>query len=159
MKDKSTLFYISLFIMTYVSIVVAVTGHTFGAFFFLVFTFGIIFPIYIIVSIRDSRNSNNPQPSTPERTVTIIETPEVQLNNQNYFEISEIEGWCIVCKLPIYLHEDVIECPACYSVAHRSHLLEWVKIKGYCPNCGYSLKIVDFPCFSENSYTQYVLEP
>ena len=56
----------------------------------------------------------------------------------------EIVGICIVCQLPIYLSEEQEKCPWCYFSAHRTHLLESIKIKGQCPNCNSSLKDIDF---------------
>ncbi len=40
---------------------------------------------------------------------------------------------CGVCKLSIL--DDLVKTPCCESYAHRSHLKEWLKIKGKCPNC------------------------
>jgi len=42
---------------------------------------------------------------------------------------------CMVCGLEIRSGEDVVFCPHCKSPAHREHLLEWLHIKGICPNC------------------------
>jgi len=42
---------------------------------------------------------------------------------------------CITCLLPIIQGDDFVKCPYCGSFAHRSHLVEWVKIKGSCPYC------------------------
>lgn len=56
----------------------------------------------------------------------------------------EIVGKCIVCKLSIYASEQITKCPICNFVAHRTHLLEWIKIKGKCPNCKANLKYTDF---------------
>lgn len=46
---------------------------------------------------------------------------------------------CIVCQLPINENQLVLECPVCNLKAHRDHLLEWIKIKGFCPRCGHKL--------------------
>ncbi|MBK5113389.1 MAG: hypothetical protein KGD59_11905 [Candidatus Heimdallarchaeota archaeon] len=42
---------------------------------------------------------------------------------------------CSVCKLPISFGSEHLECYHCQNVAHREHLLEWVKVKGTCPVC------------------------
>ncbi len=52
-----------------------------------------------------------------------------------YYSNTEIIGMCSVCKLAIYSSESVIECPTCHHKAHQLHLLEWIKIRGFCPNC------------------------
>ncbi|NVM52286.1 MAG: hypothetical protein HWN66_01195 [Candidatus Helarchaeota archaeon] len=57
-----------------------------------------------------------------------------------HLENSEVVDVCMVCNLPIYQDEPVLECPTCQSRAHRDHLLEWFKIKGFCPNCGNKLQ-------------------
>jgi len=42
---------------------------------------------------------------------------------------------CSVCKLPISFGSEPLECYHCQHVAHKEHLLEWVKVKGTCPVC------------------------
>ncbi|MCK5158409.1 MAG: hypothetical protein KAR08_04590, partial [Candidatus Heimdallarchaeota archaeon] len=42
---------------------------------------------------------------------------------------------CSVCKLPISFGSEPLECYHCQNVAHKEHLLEWVKVKGTCPVC------------------------
>ena len=42
---------------------------------------------------------------------------------------------CSVCQLNIVFGHDVVRCPFCCVLSHRYHLLEWIKIRGFCPNC------------------------
>lgn len=42
---------------------------------------------------------------------------------------------CMVCHLPIEFADTVLVCPYCQGQAHRIHILEYVKVKGSCPNC------------------------
>ena len=42
---------------------------------------------------------------------------------------------CTVCNLDIVSGEQFIKCPHCSTLSHRDHLLEWIKVKGFCPNC------------------------
>ncbi|OLS27341.1 MAG: hypothetical protein HeimC2_11780 [Candidatus Heimdallarchaeota archaeon LC_2] len=42
---------------------------------------------------------------------------------------------CTTCKLNIGQGEDSLHCPYCKQPSHSKHLLEWLKIKGECPNC------------------------
>lgn len=42
---------------------------------------------------------------------------------------------CTTCKLNIGQGEDSLHCPYCKRPSHSKHLLEWLKIKGECPNC------------------------
>lgn len=63
---------------------------------------------------------------------------------QVFYENEEIISECIICKSSIYSSDDILECPACEGKAHKSELLEWIKIKGYCPKCGLLLKQNNF---------------
>ncbi len=47
---------------------------------------------------------------------------------------------CSVCLSKIESSEDILKCPYCEAIAHKSHLLEWLKLKGVCPVCKYPLK-------------------
>ena len=58
---------------------------------------------------------------------------------QILIEKNKIIGLCMVCQLPIHITEEILKCPRCITLAHTSHLLEWIKVKGSCPNCGASL--------------------
>lgn len=42
---------------------------------------------------------------------------------------------CMVCLLPIEFADAVLVCPHCEGQAHRVHILEYLKVKGSCPNC------------------------
>ncbi len=50
---------------------------------------------------------------------------------------------CGVCLLPIVYGEDFVKCPHCKTFSHRDHLLEWLKVKGNCPNCKEPLSEID----------------
>ncbi|MBD3227868.1 MAG: hypothetical protein GF329_06740 [Candidatus Lokiarchaeota archaeon] len=43
---------------------------------------------------------------------------------------------CGICKKPIDASSQSLECPYCINKFHRDHLLEWIKTRGKCPNCG-----------------------
>jgi HEAT repeat protein len=43
---------------------------------------------------------------------------------------------CVVCNLPIKNGEELVRCPSCGNLAHKSHMLEWLHIRGCCPVCG-----------------------
>jgi hypothetical protein len=42
---------------------------------------------------------------------------------------------CIVCHHPIEFSDSILVCPHCRGQAHRIHFLEYLKVKGTCPNC------------------------
>lgn len=50
---------------------------------------------------------------------------------------------CIVCSLPIAQKSIIGKCVHCDKVAHLTHLQEWLKVKGYCPNCSMHLREAD----------------
>ncbi|MFX0133591.1 MAG: RING finger domain-containing protein [Candidatus Hodarchaeota archaeon] len=50
---------------------------------------------------------------------------------------------CSICLLKIGSSEEILRCPYCNSLAHKSHLLEWLKLKGVCPVCKNPLKWID----------------
>jgi len=58
-----------------------------------------------------------------------------QLESVNHLDKGQIIGICRVCNLPLYDSEEAEKCPVCGSSMHKSHFLEWLKIKGYCPAC------------------------
>ncbi len=47
---------------------------------------------------------------------------------------------CTVCNLIIGKDDEITKCPYCSGIAHRDHILEYIKIKGECPRCGKELK-------------------
>ncbi|MDD1779404.1 MAG: hypothetical protein LUQ65_14675, partial [Candidatus Helarchaeota archaeon] len=50
---------------------------------------------------------------------------------------------CMVCNLIINpSQEEVCHCPHCNYPAHYVHLVEWIKIKGKCPNCKREIKML-----------------
>jgi outer membrane protein assembly factor BamB len=44
-------------------------------------------------------------------------------------------GKCMVCGLQLKKLDEVLSCPYCGGLAHRTHLLEWLHVKDYCPTC------------------------
>jgi tetratricopeptide (TPR) repeat protein len=56
---------------------------------------------------------------------------------------TDLKEKCSVCKRPIKAGSRIIGCPHCSALAHYSHLVEWVKVQGSCPNCFTKLKVDD----------------
>ena len=46
---------------------------------------------------------------------------------------------CEICKFPIVGLDEQIECPNCLSFFHKREFLEWIKIRGHCPNCNFKM--------------------
>ena len=42
---------------------------------------------------------------------------------------------CPVCKRSIFRNDEIVKCPKCDILAHRTHMIEWLKSIGNCPNC------------------------
>jgi hypothetical protein len=58
----------------------------------------------------------------------------------------EIIPRCRICDLHIVHGDEILQCPRCKAYAHKTHLIEWVKVKGYCPVCGVDVEeSKDFP--------------
>ncbi|NHJ48062.1 MAG: hypothetical protein FK733_09765 [Asgard group archaeon] len=56
----------------------------------------------------------------------------------------DLDDNCSVCKMKIRKGSTFVECPHCKKPAHYSHLVEWIKVQGSCPNCNKRLKVEDF---------------
>jgi hypothetical protein len=44
-------------------------------------------------------------------------------------------GKCMVCNLDVKENEGVVWCPYCGNMGHRTHMLEWLHTRNYCPEC------------------------
>lgn len=51
---------------------------------------------------------------------------------------------CSVCNLDITPEDEIAKCPYCGCLSHRDHFLEWVKVRGTCPNCTARLSQLEF---------------
>jgi HEAT repeat protein len=47
---------------------------------------------------------------------------------------------CIVCNLPLGKTGELVQCPFCKNIAHKDHMLGWLKGREYCPTCGRPIK-------------------
>lgn len=65
----------------------------------------------------------------------LLQNIRQRLHYQVRLNPDAITGKCIVCKLSIHTSDELLECPHCFMRAHETHLLEWLKVKGMCPNC------------------------
>jgi predicted RNA-binding Zn-ribbon protein involved in translation (DUF1610 family) len=45
-------------------------------------------------------------------------------------------GMCSVCNMELGSGGPFVRCPSCGSMAHRTHMLEWLHVHDYCPACG-----------------------
>lgn len=54
---------------------------------------------------------------------------------------NKVTGVCMICFGRLIGASDGFTCPSCVAVAHTYHITEWVKIKGFCPNCRIGLEL------------------
>ncbi len=74
-------------------------------------------------------------------TKVIVLAPRVSPEQKVIKKVAGVR--CMVCNLIISPSKDeIIYCPHCSSPAHRTHLIEWIKIKGFCPNCKREIKMI-----------------
>ncbi|NHJ86853.1 MAG: hypothetical protein FK734_15430 [Asgard group archaeon] len=66
---------------------------------------------------------------------------QLENNTQTCPNCSQKIQRCSVCKLPISKDDQTASCPKCKSIAHLSHLHEWVKTQGKCPTCLQEIKL------------------
>ncbi len=48
----------------------------------------------------------------------------------------ETHRHCVVCKAELYPGERIVLCPSCQAQGHHGEYLEFMKVKGECPDCG-----------------------
>ena len=53
---------------------------------------------------------------------------------------TDLEEVCMLCRKKIKAGEVYLKCPYCQNIFHRTHLLEWIKVKATCPVCKHELK-------------------
>ncbi len=51
----------------------------------------------------------------------------------------KMHSFCTVCNGFIKVRDEVLICPSCDNMAHKEHLLQWLKIKEECPICKSSI--------------------
>ena len=54
---------------------------------------------------------------------------------------NKVTGVCMVCYAQMIGSSKGFTCPSCQAVSHMYHISEWVKIKGFCPNCRIGLEL------------------
>ena len=143
-KKSIIAIYFIIFIISIIFLFIGLFGNIQGSYIFIILTFCLLLPLFIVINIPEAQETRH---RTFQKGNEKID-PEISfLKNEPIVGLHEridIISWCIICHFPIYKNEEVLACPICHSTAHKSDLLEWVKIKGSCPNCGVPLKQLDF---------------
>jgi hypothetical protein len=44
-------------------------------------------------------------------------------------------GKCTVCHKSLSEGDLIVECPSCGGKSHKTHMLEWLHTRDYCPSC------------------------
>ena len=44
-------------------------------------------------------------------------------------------GTCMICHMKVEQGDIEVRCPNCGCVTHKTHMLEWLHVKNYCPVC------------------------
>ncbi len=70
-----------------------------------------------------------------QNTLDAHELVENPLTQPSMIPTTIPQHLCIVCSGAISSTDVVLQCPKCGGRAHRIHILEYLKVKGYCPNC------------------------
>lgn len=65
------------------------------------------------------------------------------LDDDNFARAEDQRAKCMVCGVLINNSDRVAYCKHCGNVAHRTHLLEWIHVKGRCPRCDLRLSEED----------------
>jgi DNA-directed RNA polymerase subunit RPC12/RpoP len=69
--------------------------------------------------------------------------PKVEISGR-VAQTSEGAGRCMICHSSLSQGDDVVWCPHCGGLAHRSHILEWIASNKSCPTCRKSLDEEDY---------------
>jgi hypothetical protein len=72
---------------------------------------------------------------TADVSETELSHQETSIDTRRGTRQTRSMGRCMVCNLAVYDGEEARWCRFCGGLAHRTHLLEWVHIKGTCPIC------------------------
>jgi len=133
-KQYLTPIYYVGFILSIVTLLLAVFGSFGSSLIFIILIFCFLIPLFIAISYQELQES---KPISSGNNTSKIRVTRI------FIKKGKIIGRCIVCNLPIDEFEETLNCPNCSGLAHTTHLLEWTKIKGFCPNCDAFLKSID----------------
>lgn len=96
-----------------------------------------------LIMLTDRIGPSTTLPDTTQPMRCVICGKEIEAGSAKCLVCGEPRYRCILCKRQIDFSDDWLKCPHCEELAHRSHLLEWVKVKGTCPNCRQPLRPSD----------------
>ncbi len=97
-------------------------------------------------NIKPPEGSPSPLITPPEQQVKLSqpvtsEKPLAELGKTKgpMMASIDLDESCMLCRKKIKAGEVYLKCPYCQNIYHRSHLLEWIKVKGTCPVCKHKL--------------------
>jgi 5-hydroxyisourate hydrolase-like protein (transthyretin family) len=115
--------------------------------------FLVIAPLLVVDRRRRDSASGN---VSPTREVVDLSNEERGRTNALYPENYEVDvhlrsetmiskgaqmpdaslGTCMICHMKFEQGDIGVRCPYCGSMAHKTHMLEWLHVENYCPVCG-----------------------
>ena len=118
-----------------ITLSLGLTGDINSSIIYISTTFCFLIPLFIILLVLEL---HHPKRKKSKRIRKILKPEPVSTKRL------KVIGQCIVCDLAIEEFEEIFTCPKCSGLAHKLHMLEWIKIKGYCPKCNNPIKQIDF---------------
>lgn len=80
---------------------------------------------------------------TPRNLKCLFCGSEITKDTESCPNCGKAKAKCPVCWNDIFPEENFVKCPHCDTLYHRDHLLEWIKVRGFCPNCMNKLNRTD----------------
>jgi predicted RNA-binding Zn-ribbon protein involved in translation (DUF1610 family)/sporulation-control protein spo0M len=82
-------------------------------------------------------------PAEPREIAAAAKSLQVKIKKSTSPKAQETET-CTVCGGELKQRDDVVWCPHCGKLAHRQHLIDWIRSNKTCPACGKSLNEKDY---------------
>ncbi|WXG44302.1 MAG: hypothetical protein WED04_09760 [Promethearchaeati archaeon SRVP18_Atabeyarchaeia-1] len=82
-------------------------------------------------------------PSEPRVVAAPAKSLQVKIKRSTSLK-AEVTEACTVCGGELGQRDDVVWCPHCGKLAHRQHLIDWIRSNKTCPACGRALNEQDY---------------
>ncbi len=96
-----------------------------------------------MIMLADKIGTPEPARDTGLPSRCVICGKELEPGSAKCLVCGEPRYRCLLCKRQIDFNEEWLKCPNCEELSHRTHLLEWIRVKGTCPNCRTPLRPKD----------------
>jgi uncharacterized Zn-finger protein len=88
-----------------------------------------------LASIEKQLGQSKKPTTTPRKLKCLFCGSEITNDAETCPNCGKARAKCPVCWNDISPEDRFAKCPYCDTLYHRDHLLEWMKVKGFCPNC------------------------